>query len=76
MSALDFVEGDVRPEHELLLVVEVEGDGVLQTAQDGRVLGPVSGHAPDVHAVRKDEVRFTAYKQYRHTAELTDNTGE
>ena len=56
VGALDDVQSDVRPEHQLLLMVEVKGYGILQPLQDGRVLSLAGRQLADVNTVGKDEV--------------------
>ena len=58
----DAVQRDVRPEHQLVAVVEVERDGVLQVVEQQRVLGAVRQHLPDVDAVGKEQNRLRTWR--------------
>ena len=51
MDPLDDVQRHVRPEHQLLTDVVVQGDGVLQILEDRRVGGVSRLHATYVDAV-------------------------
>lgn len=54
----DAVQCHVRPEDQLAVVVEVQGDGVLQVVEQQGVLGAVRQNLTDVNAVGKQQHRL------------------
>ena len=58
----DAVQRDVRPEHQLVAVVEVQRDGVLQVVEQQRVLGAVRQHLADVDAVGEEQDRLRTWR--------------
>ena len=57
----DAVQRHIGPEHQLLVVVEVQGDGVLQVVQQQRVLRAVRQNLADVDAIGKQQNRFRTW---------------
>lgn len=51
----DAVQCHIRPEDQLLAVVEVQGDGVLQVVEQQGVLGAMRQNLTDVYAVCKQQ---------------------
>ena len=68
VRSFDFVQGDVGPEDEAVLVVEVHSDSVVKAAQDGCVLHLVCGHTPNVHTVGKDQVGLSSWETNNQNA--------
>lgn len=54
----DAVKRDIRPEHQLLAVVEVKCDGVLQVIQQQCVLRAVRQNLTDIYPICKQQHRL------------------
>ena len=62
VRSFDCVQGDVRPENEAVLMVEVHSDGIVKATQNGGVFHLVCGHTSNVHPVGKDQVSLSSWQ--------------
>lgn len=51
----DAIKRDIRPEHQLLAVVEVKGNGIFQVVQEQRILGAMRQHLSDINSIGEEQ---------------------
>ena len=62
VSSFDFIQSDIGPEHEHLLLMDIQCNGILETLDEGGVLWPIRNYFTDIDTIRKYKIWFPAWK--------------